>query len=339
MEKIDFVITWVDGNDPKWLAEKRRYEGKEEMGGGDANAECRYRADDDLLKYWFRSVEKYAPWVNKIYFVTCGQKPEWLAESHARIVLVNHTDYIPEKYLPTFNANTIEINVHRIEGLSEHFVFFNDDTYLLQPVGKEFFFRNGNPVIATDLRYTPTVTYSNWSRFVFNDYCLVKNSFDTRRSIWENRNKWFSVSKLGLKRVRQNFLCYLANKTIPVGTYGHVAFPYLKSTVEEVWTRWPDVMETTSMHKFRSDDQVNQWLFCAWNQAKGRFYPVHESCLGRNVDLSPENVDWICEVIRNQSEPQICMNDTAHNTDPERCGELVRNALEEMLPEKSSFEK
>lgn len=341
MEKIDFVIAWVDGNDSEWQAEKKKWEPLSK-GTMDpvANGGCRYRADDVSLRFCLRSIEKYAPWVNRIHFVTCGQKPYWLDENHPKLNLVNHTDFIPEKYLPTFNANTIETNFHRIAGLSEQFVFFNDDVCLLQPVTKDFFFRNGNPVFATDLRYPSMVTYSNWSRLAFNDYCLVKNSFDTRKSIWENRSKWFSISKLGLKRVRQNFLCYLANKTIPVGTYGHVALPHLKSTLEEVWTRWPDVMGTSSMHKFRSDEQVNQWLFCAWNQAKGRFYPVHEGGRGEFFDMREDTLDLICETIKRQSVPQICINDELKNdTLFETCMRSINNAYHEILPEKSSFEK
>ena len=96
-EKIDFVLPWVDGADPKWLAEKRKWEGAGAAmarGDEDANADCRYR-DCGLLKYWFRAVEKFAPWVNRVFFVTCGQKPDWLDESNPKLRLVNHADYIP----------------------------------------------------------------------------------------------------------------------------------------------------------------------------------------------------------------------------------------------------
>ncbi len=90
-------------------------------GDEDANADCRYR-DYGLLRYWFRSVERFAPWVNRMFFVTCGQKPEWLDENNPRLRLVNHADYIPAACLPTFQSNTIELNLHRIPDLSERFV-------------------------------------------------------------------------------------------------------------------------------------------------------------------------------------------------------------------------
>ena len=102
---IDFVIPWVDGSDLEWRKNKNKYSGKIDEPVDITDA--RYR-DWDILKYWFRGVEKYAPWVHKIYFVTCGQKPDWLNENHDKLVLVNHEDYIPHEYLPTFSSHTIE---------------------------------------------------------------------------------------------------------------------------------------------------------------------------------------------------------------------------------------
>lgn len=341
MEKIDFVLTWVDGDDPKWKAEKQAFEGKELSEGtsDDSNAECRYRADADLLRYWFRAVEQFTPWVNRVLFVTCGQKPEWLNENHPKLHLVNHKDYIPSNYLPTFNSNAIELNYHRISDLSEKFVLFNDDIFLLHQVAPEFFFRDGNPVLDADLRYTTKVGYNNWSRVLFNNYCVVNKSFDIGKSIWEFRKKWFDVSTLGFNRARSNFICYLANKTLPVGLYGHIALPHLKSSLQELWMRYPDIMEQTSMHKFRTDDQVNHWLLCAWNQAKGRFSPARENRLGRNVSINPNNLKWVCGMIKSQEIPQICINDTAQNSDPDHCNIELINAFNSILPYQSQFEK
>ena len=104
----------------------------------------RYR-EWDTLRYWFRAVEKYAPWVNQVYFVTCGHVPKWLNMDAPKLHFVRHQDYIPEQYLPTFSSHPIELNLHRIEGLSEHFVYFNDDFYLTAPVQETDFFVNGLP--------------------------------------------------------------------------------------------------------------------------------------------------------------------------------------------------
>jgi len=116
---IDFVMIWVDGNDPEWQKEKAKYDGSVVT---TANSEVRYR-DWDNLQYWFRAVEKYAPWVNKIHFVTWGHIPKWLDTTNPKLNIVKHSDFIPEEYLPTFSSHTIELNLHRIEGLAEIFQF------------------------------------------------------------------------------------------------------------------------------------------------------------------------------------------------------------------------
>ena len=97
------------------------------------------------MKFWFRGVEKFAPWVRKIHFVTCGQKPEWLDENHPKINLVNHKNFIPEQFLPSYNSVVIERYLHKIPDVSEHFVYFNDDFYIINHLDKSRFFQNGLP--------------------------------------------------------------------------------------------------------------------------------------------------------------------------------------------------
>lgn len=339
MEKIDFVVTWVDSSDPKWIAEKRKYEGTIIKSSEEANAECRYRTNDELLRFWFRSIEKFAPWVNKIHFVTCGQKPSWLNGNHPRLNLVNHKDYIPSQYLPTFSSNVIELNLHRLPSLEEHFVLFNDDMYLLQPISDIFFFKKGEPVLSADLRYPRYLGYNNWGRFLYNDYCIVNRCFGIKKAIWENRNKWFNLKELGTKRVCQNILCYLSNRTLPVRIYEHVANPHLKSSLQELWDNCGDIMDNTSKSKFRSDEQVNQYLLCAWNQAKGLFAPIHEDKRGKQFEISPNTIEKITWAIENKQYPQVCLNDSLVNVDNDACIQKICNAFKVILPEKSEFEK
>lgn len=339
--KIDFIIPWLDATDPKWIAEWRKWE----MLAGtvrldDSDSECRYRSDNDMLRYWFRSVEKFAPWVNKVFFVTCGQKPDWLDEKHPKIKMVNHEDFIPSEYLPTFNSISIEMNFHRIKDLSEHFVLFNDDMFLLQPLNEGFFFKSGNPILDTCLSHTVFKSNSiNIKRVMFNDYYIVNTSFDIRKSIWENRRKWFSIKELGYKKALRNYLCYLANTTLPIGYYGHMALPHLKSTMEEIWDIHTEIMEQTSKQKFRADSQVNQWLMCGWNQAKGCFYPSDATRKGKVFNISTNNINEVETSIKRQLYPQVCLNDSSNNDDNEKCSRIIRDAFEEILPEKSSFEK
>ena len=107
--KIDFVITWVDGNDPKWQKENNIV-----LNSNEEIDKERYR-DWDNLKYIFRGIEKNAPWVNKIYFITWGHLPKWLNIENEKLIIVNHKDYIPKKYLPTYSSHVLELNLHRIK--------------------------------------------------------------------------------------------------------------------------------------------------------------------------------------------------------------------------------
>ena len=137
---VDAVIIWVDGNDPDWQAQMSKY--RHETSADDRIV--RYR-DMGFLKYLFRGIEMYAPWIRMIHFITCGQKPEWLNCNAPKLHLISHSDYIPAEYLPTFNSHTIELNFHRIEELSERFVYFNDDHFLISETAQDDFFHNGLP--------------------------------------------------------------------------------------------------------------------------------------------------------------------------------------------------
>lgn len=338
MEKIDFVVTWIDSSDPKWIVEKQKYERTITKSSEEANSECRYRADTELLRYWFRSVEKFAPWVNRIHFVTCGQKPNWINENHPKLNLVNHKDFIPTKYLPTFNSNAIELNLHRLQNLEERFILFNDDMYLLCPIEKSLFFRDSFPVLSVDLRYPRYLDNNNWGRFLYNDYCVVNKSFDIGKSIWENRKKWFNIHELGFNLTTHNLLCFIANKTLPVRIYEHVANPHLKTSFQELWDRWGTIMDITCKSKFRNDEQVNQYLLCAWNQAKGCFFPIHEKKRGKQFEISPKSIETIVSSIKKQDYPMVCLNDSPLNTDNNTCTQRLIDAFKAILPEKSEYE-
>ena len=140
---IDFVLLWVDGNDPAWRAKKARYSPVE---ASTANVgDERYR-DWGLLRYWFRGVEKFAPWVRKVFFVTDDQWPDWLNFNAPKLVRVRHSDFMPPECLPTFCSRAIEVSLVHLADLSEQFVLFNDDMFLCNQVYPEDFFRHGLPV-------------------------------------------------------------------------------------------------------------------------------------------------------------------------------------------------
>ena len=225
---IDFVITWVDMDDPVWQADFKKYSGNP---GNTENgvSEARFR-DYGFLKYWFRGVEKFAPWVRRIHFVTCGQKPAWLNTDNPKIHLVSHKDYIPGQFLPTFNSVVIEYYLHRIPGLAEHFVYFNDDVHIINTVGTERFFKNGLPRDIAAFIWNPS--WSQWYKTLQNSINIINRHFDKKEVMARDRDKWFDKN-YGSK-ARWNYLLRPYGKFVTLRT-PHNAQPYLKSTFEEVW--------------------------------------------------------------------------------------------------------
>ncbi|WP_327291139.1 stealth family protein [Streptomyces sp. NBC_01198] len=139
---VDVVYTWVDGSDPAWLRRRAEFSGEgyhEEA----ANA-ARYLSRDEL-RYSLRSLHMYAPWVRKVFLVTDDQTPAWLNAEHPGIQVVSHREiFRSAASLPTFNSHAIESQLHHIEGLSEHFLYFNDDVLLGNEVTpQDFFLANG----------------------------------------------------------------------------------------------------------------------------------------------------------------------------------------------------
>ena len=137
---IDAVITWVDGDDEGWRASFEHHRGIEQPDARDDHAAhpSRYTSHDEL-RYLLRSIWMHAGWVRRIFVVTADQQPDWLIPDE-RLVLVSHRDLLPADALPTFNSHAIESRLHHIDGLSEHFIYFNDDMFLGRALRPEQFF-------------------------------------------------------------------------------------------------------------------------------------------------------------------------------------------------------
>lgn len=174
---------------------------------------------------------------------------------------------------------------------------------------------------------------------MFNNYCVVNKSFDIKESIWTYRRKWFNPLALGIKRAGSNLMCYWVNKMLPVGQYGHLPIPHLKSSFAEVWDKCYSILDASCIHKFRTEDRINQHLICALNLAKGRFYPANKKNLGARTWVTPGTLGGIVDIICNQKTPQICVNDNVLNVEPERCASEIAKSFESIFPGKSSFEK
>ena len=266
--EIDFVVPWVDDQDPVWRARKASYTGSGETEG---NTEVRYR-DWDTLKYWFRGVEKYAPWVRYVHFVTDDQKPKWLNTDHPKLKWVKHTDFIPQEYLPTFSINPIELNLHRIPDLAEQFVYFNDDVFLIRASEPEDFFRDGLPCDSPILG--PLIPEGQFSYILFNDMVLLNRHFSLKESIRRNPAKWIQAQPLsGLIKL----LLYGRRDGIPNSVSRHIHMSLLKRAFETVWGEEHEWLHRTCMNKLRTKDDVNVYCMRNWQLFSGCFCPTRIS--------------------------------------------------------------
>ena len=274
---IDFVVTWVNMDDPEWQNEFSKYSGnKDNTKNGVSKARFR---DYGFLKYWFRGVEKFAPWVRKIHFVTSGQKPDWLDENNPKIHLVSHKDFIPAEFLPTYNSVVIERYMYRIPGLAEHFVYFNDDFFIINNINPERFFRNGLPCDIAVFTYNPS--WSQWYVRIKNNIRLINRHFDKKR--WHD--KWFHKSYGS--RARWNYLLRFYNKFITLRV-PHNAQPYLKSTFEEVWAEECEELTRTSVNRFRALDDYTPELLRIWQAYS--LICLNDNVHIRNYDIVMQNL-------------------------------------------------
>ena len=330
MEKIDIVLPWVDPSDFKWQSEKNKY--AKLVTGIEDMREIRFR-DWDNLQYVFRSIEKFAPWVNQVHFITYGHVPKWLNLDCPKLHIVRHEDYIPKEYLPTFSSHIIELNMNKIPGLSEQFIYFNDDIFLIKPVLPNDFFVNGLPCDSNIPNLiVPVIT--NFSPIVFNSVSYINKHFSKRKSIKDHPGQWFNY-KYGISGLVRAIL--FSPWEGYTGFYNHhLAVSYLKSTLDEVWLAEPNIMYETCKHHFRDNTDVNQYIFRFWQLASGKFHPY--TLHGKYFKISNDNRK-IIRFIQKHKGRMICINDDEFDGDFESVRNEINGVLNKIFPEKSCFEK
>lgn len=336
MTDIDFVIPWLDNNDPAWISLYLNYREEKDFVGS-----ARFR-DWGWFRFWLRSVEKYAPWVHRIFILSCNPRPQWLNEENDRVRWVDHREFIPAEFLPTFCANTIELNLHRIPELSEHFVYFNDDTFLNASIVPEYFFRNSLPVDATAeaLFYMPHCEDGTWGTQIM-EYCnvgLLKRHFKRSEVVKGHWYQWYGSYlpfSYRLKALAISFQKEFVNFYTP-----HFERPLLKSVFEEVWDAEPEFLRK-SCTRFRESMSANVYLVRLWHLASNRFYPDSCRLCGHYYEILPETLEQICADISGSLAPSICLNDVPSCTHEfyQQARTMLLRVFEEKLPDKCSFEK
>ena len=329
--EIDFVLAWVDGSDTLWQEERRQYSQEESSSVHDFDYQ-----DWGLLPYWFRCIEKNAPWVRNIFFVTWGHIPVWLNIEHPKLRIVKHTDYIPKEYLPTFSSHTIELNLHRISGLSERFVYFNDDMYLINPVNPSFFFKNGLPRDCAVINPIAPANKNCISSLMLTTMGVLNENFSKNNVIRKNFYKWFNIKYFPLVLLNIMFLPWGRF----VGLYEqHLPTSMTKKTFFKVWEQEYELMNSTCLRKFRDFKMdVNQWLIKDWQIVEGNFLPRSIRVGKRFAVQNVNDAKKAADVIKYRKTKMICVND--HITDETylEAAIIIRRAFEESYGKKSSFE-
>lgn len=333
---IDFVVTWVDSNDPAWIEEYSKY--KPITSKTDFS---RYRGWD-IFKYWFRAVEKYAPWVRRIFVVTNGQCPSWLNLSNPKVVLVKHSDYIPSKYLPTFNSRCIELNLGRITDLSEHFVYFNDDVFINGPISTDYYFKKGLPCDTTRENLTSATRYTPIDQFgiALSIYCniaVLNYHFDRRQVVKSAFWKWVGPH-LSL-RYNLSSLMLMGHPYFQSFETHHVEQAYLKRTFLDIWEKEPSFLDK-SCTRFREQVSLTPYFARYWQLASNNFYP-RKNKYAQVYYLNEDNLDDVIKALSSEKLKSICINDSPVCSEEfyKTASAMLHEAFKKKYPNKSTFEK
>lgn len=330
---VDAVITWVNGQDPAWRKERDKYDpaAESEQRKSQYTSEVRYRSWDNL-QFWFRGIERHCPWIRKIHFVTWGHLPAWLNINNPKLHIVRHEDFIPAEYLPTFNTNAIELNLHRIPGLAQHFIYFNDDMFIIRDMKKEDFFYHGIPRDAAIL--SPYVIRPNGIASLETNNLEIINKYFSTADIKRNRKKW--LNPMYGKKVLRTMLfmrySYLVGVLEP-----HIPLAFQKRTFETVWKKEPERLNETCRNKFRSRADVTDWLMRQWQLFSGDFIPRSWD-IGKLCTMPKELNEARNLILHPGKCSLLCINDSPDVTDFEDLKQSINQAFERRYPEKSNFE-
>lgn len=323
--KVDIVVPYVDNTDKNWQKlfndelSKISPEKQEQYHLSSIEENSRRFEYNSLFKYFFRSIEKYIPWVNNVFLIVQSESqiPSWINKETVKIVY--HKDFIPEQFLPTFNANTIESFLHKIPGLGENFIYGNDDLIFNTYLRHEEFFDKGNPKNGFykifDLKQiTPflDVPKNNKEGYYYcfkNSYILAYNNF---------KNK--------IKREKNERICKY-----------HSFTPFKKSNYEKYFNKIENyIMNTTT--PFRNPTNINQYYFALCFGFETNFkYILNVSSEYEFLRMfNLQNVDAQVECINclytDSNIPTICLNNFKNDNS------LIEKLLDRKFNEKSKYE-
>lgn len=333
--KIDIVYTWVNGSDPEW--NKKRIEKAKLVGNilPESNHSARFK-DNHELKFSLRSIHQFAPWINNIFIVTDNQIPDWLNISHPKIKIIDHKDIFNDKTcLPTFSARGIESQIHHIEELSEHFIYFNDDMFLGNNTSPQHFFtKNGSPrIFVSEIIPIPN-----------------KKSFDISKRSASKRNDHQHAIVNTRKAIKSKY-----NQSVYYNIR-HGAKALLKSQLFIIENQFKDELEKTSRNSFRTEQDIlmfHLFEYFALIKKIGKktylktvsntknfldlFSSSYSNYTFGYINLHDTKIESILNNILERKPLIICLNETP-NTPPENI-DKIKTFLPKYFPSKSPYEK
>jgi hypothetical protein len=308
---IDAVYTWVDGADPVW---RGRFDSAVAVDSGheyhgEARAANRYDSRDEL-RFSLRSLDMYAPWIRHVYLVTDGQVPDWLDVGNDRITVVDHRDiFADQSMLPVFNSNSIITQLHHIDGLSEHYLYLNDDMFFGRDVRPDFF-------------WLPSGIAKVFPSRQRRPYAPIGPGTPPHLNITTN-----------IRHVMES--CFGRSVSTAIR---HTPYPQLRSVNYEIEERFPEIVANTARHRFRhhTDIALDQ-LFHYYAQATGRAVASSISYDYVNIG-SAESLTRLRQILIQRHRSVFCLNDAPEPGVPRIPDEQVTSFLEHYFPVASMFE-
>lgn len=311
---IDIVYTWVDDKDEDWRRQRAHYSGRHAASSdlSRSNLDERFTNRDEL-RYSLRSVELFAPFVRNVFLVTNGQVPSWLNIDHPKIRLVTHAEiYRNREHLPTFNSSSIETQLHHIDGLAEHFLYFNDDFFLgdfCRP--EDFFFANG----------------------VLKYFATEQRAFE--HDIDGTSEEYIAADGNALALLKRRFGAFTRELML------HAPYPARKSILAEMEREFQDEFDLCASRRFRSHDDLRPIAFMQYHYAFQTGQAVPATITNRYLALWKPSIDNLfSELLGNRRYKTFCINDVG--IPPSRMNwtnRQVKKFLETYFPFRSSFEK
>ncbi|MEH0109474.1 stealth family protein [Tersicoccus sp. MR15.9] len=278
---IDIVFSWVNGSDAELLARRASYLPGVVLGEGDA-AEARYRQIDEL-RYALRSVHMFAPWVRRIFLCTDSALPDWLDAEHPAVTVVRAEDHFADpSVLPVFNSQAIEAQLQNIEGLSEYFLYSNDDMFFGRPIGPDLFFSPGG--------ITKFIEAS--TRIGLGDNHLDRSGFENAARV----NRRLLYEKFG--RITTRHL-------------EHTAAPLRKSVLREMEQEFSTEFAETAASRFRAKDNISvtNSLYHYYALLTGRAV-TKVGAKVKYVDTTvPSGLNQLDKMLRKRNQDFFCLND------------------------------